>query len=60
MFITIRQNDKADAYTPMLANDLPQHKMRIKRPSNSLMFTSYGNPGRFIVCFAAADDLGIL
>lgn len=44
MLITIHQNDKADAYTLILTNDLQQHKERIKKLRNSLKFASFDSP----------------
>lgn len=44
MLVAIHQNDKADAYTLILTNDLQQHKERIKRLRISLKFSSYDYP----------------
>lgn len=44
MLIAIHQNDKADAYTLFLTNDLGAEKERIKALRNRLRFHSFENP----------------
>ena len=44
MLVAIHQNDKADAYTLFLTNDLSQEKSRISALKNSLKFKVFENP----------------
>ncbi len=44
MLIAIHQNDKADAYTLFLTNDLAAQKARIKKLRSNLKFKVFENP----------------